>query len=161
MIPTCTQCGKEKPESRVDPYCAECRRARNIKWRTENPEKHLEMSRRHKRDAQTRAKLEFVQAYGGKCTCCGESEIHFLTIEHLTPEGLALHKWPNGKRMDTLTTIRRLKKAGWPDYVTVLCMNCNYAKGMFGFCPHDDLGTFPIRFPGSFPERRYPGTMEG
>jgi hypothetical protein len=31
----------------------------------------------------------------------------------------------------------RLKKHGWPkEGFTILCFNCNCAKGIYGTCPH-------------------------
>lgn len=31
----------------------------------------------------------------------------------------------------------KAKSENYPDKYTVLCFNCNCAKGAFGFCPHE------------------------
>ena len=77
---------------------------------------------------------EFVVAYGGKCSCCGESNRKFLTIEHLNGGG---HKERQSEGINTLTLLSRLKKRGWPKEYTVLCFNCNCGKNRNkGVCPH-------------------------
>lgn len=66
-------------------------------------------------------KMEFVLEYGGKCVCCGEKGIEFLTIEHIKNSGNELH-YANG----TTSMINYLKANKWPkDKYTVLCFNCN------------------------------------
>ncbi len=79
-----------------------------------------------------KSKLEGIEHYGGKCQCCGELNIKFLTLEHL-----------NGR--DKTKKQRRGKDAwnqariqGYPDIYTVLCFNCNCAKGIYGICPHKE-----------------------
>ena len=66
---------------------------------------------------------------------CGEPEIHFLTVEHKggVPDH---HKWPSGNRKTGIALFKLIRDEGYPDDYTVLCMNCNYAKGHYGFCPH-------------------------
>jgi len=66
------------------------------------------------------------------CLCCGESEFAFLTIDHINGRksvghthevsGIRLYKW--------------LFSHNFPDGYQVLCMNCNFAKGIYGICPH-------------------------
>ena len=82
---------------------------------------HRQLGRRHK--------LEMIDAYGGKCRICGESNWEFLCIDHINGggkqhrkelglyRGYAFYKW--------------LKKQGYPvqDY-QLLCFNCNGAKGL-------------------------------
>jgi hypothetical protein len=75
-------------------------------------------------------KRDGINAYGGKCTCCGESIVEFLTIEHLNGRD------PNEKRFTGSKMWMKAKAEGYPDTYTVLCFNCNCAKGAFGICPH-------------------------
>lgn len=84
-----------------------------------------------KRAGRDRAKEEGIRHYGGKCSCCGESEIKFLTIEHLN--GRENEK---GKRRTGKEAWLRARREGYPDNYTVLCFNCNCAKGVYGKCPH-------------------------
>lgn len=88
---------------------------------------------RKKREANRAAKLEGIAVYGGKCACCGETRIEFLTLDHL-----------NGRkdepyRITGQKAWARLKARGWPkDNYQLLCFNCNCAKGVYGRCPHQD-----------------------
>lgn len=94
----------------------------NVRNRQKNAEKRL------------RAKTETMNAYGGKCQCCGESEIAFLTIDHKLNNGAA-HRKTAGRKFVFYTW---LKKQGYPqDEYQCLCMNCNFAKAKNpGGCPH-------------------------
>ncbi len=78
-------------------------------------------------------KCEMIEAYGGKCSCCGEKELAFLTLEHTNGDG-AEHrrqlKHPNKVYTD-------LKRRGWPkDGYDVLCFNCNCSTAGGKICPH-------------------------
>jgi hypothetical protein len=78
-------------------------------------------------------RMEMISAYGGKCTCCGEQEPIFLTIEHLFRDGRA-HREQVGTGRGIY---RDLRKRGWPkDRYTLLCFNCNMAKKDGRECPH-------------------------
>ena len=76
-----------------------------------------------------RAKAEGIAHYGGKCTCCAESQKEFLTLEHVKGRDERAKRLP---RMEWL----RAQREGFPDTYTVLCYNCNCAKGVYGVCPH-------------------------
>jgi hypothetical protein len=84
-------------------------------------------------------RAEVIAAYGGICTCpgCGEWRTEFLSAEHRHGRRL-----PDGTR-DAKTgkaLYRQVKKAGFPDAYTILCMNCNHARGRLnsgGLCPHE------------------------
>lgn len=68
--------------------------------------------------------------YGRQCACCGESFNEFLTIDHINGEnknekyrcGFQLYTW--------------LVKNNFPEGFQTLCMNCNFALGKVGYCPH-------------------------
>ena len=112
-----------------------------IKWAKNNKEKVSEIKKsfnnRHKDEIsiynyikRLEIKTELVSAYGGKCTCCGENEIRFLTIEHLNRDGQK-HRKAVGN------VYRDLKKRGYPkDGFTILCMNCNFSERLGEPCPH-------------------------
>jgi hypothetical protein len=90
---------------------------------------------------QRRQKLkrDTLIAYGGKCKCCGVIDFEFLTLEHERGDGQQ-HK----KREKTFGNglYMRLKQQGYPQDLglAVLCMNCNFAKGKYGYCPHTMKG---------------------
>ena len=75
-----------------------------------------------------------INEYGGCCSCCGEKEMAFLTIDHVLNNG-SKHR----KEIGTGHNIYNwLVKMNYPknDY-QVLCFNCNqgrYING--GVCPH-------------------------
>jgi hypothetical protein len=83
-----------------------------------------------------------LAAYGNKYACCGETRKEFLTIGHQQPDettklyvgkggykrrriqgGCALYSW--------------LVKHNFPSNVRLECWNCNCAKGVYGYCPHE------------------------
>jgi hypothetical protein len=103
---------------------------------------------RHRR----RLKLKVLSVYSdGKmaCACCGISYIEFLTIDHLEGGG-ARHRREvgNGKLNNGGGAFYDwLKKNNFPPGYRVLCQNCNFSHGVFGYCPHDkhtDLLTTPL-----------------
>lgn len=83
------------------------------------------------RESNKQKKMETFAAYGGKCSCCSEQKVEFLSIDHIDPatrdphhrSGINLYKW--------------LKRRDYPSGFRVLCMNCNFSIGHFGYCPHD------------------------
>lgn len=75
--------------------------------------------------------------YGGKCACCGEGEIVFLTIDHVNNDGAAHRRQlRNRGQGGGLWFYRWLIKHGYPASFQVLCLNCNLAKHVLGVCPH-------------------------
>lgn len=110
------------------------RTAAAIKWARENPEKRNIIQR----NWRWRRRFEVIEAYGGKCACCGESNPEFLTIDHIDGTG-AEHRrqMGKGKTFAGAEFYNWLRKQGYPkDNYQLLCMNCNFAKGHFGICPH-------------------------
>lgn len=72
------------------------------------------------------------EAYGGAfCACCGEAHIEFLSIDHINDDGAAHRKTFKG------SLHRWLAKHNFPPGYRVLCMNCNWVRGRFGYCPHE------------------------
>lgn len=91
-------------------------------------------SKKQKMDYQRKLTREYKQAfldmYGGKCACCGESLFDFLTIEHRQGQQKIT-------RRTGLVAYRDSVKEYRPDLYEVLCWNCNCAKGKLGYCPHN------------------------
>lgn len=93
--------------------------------------------RQRERSAYIRAYVLFE--YGGKCACCGESEPKMLAIDHING---------GGKRHRNSSEVSRsipewIVRNGFPDGFRVLCHNCNFARGIFGGCPHDASHSLP------------------
>ena len=99
------------------------------RWRKANPEK---ISRANKRANQKRRK-EVIDAYGGKCSCCGETHVSFLTIDHMNNDGAA-HRRAIGPGYAIYIW---LKKNDFPKQFQLLCWNCNCGRDKNGgICPH-------------------------
>lgn len=73
-----------------------------------------------------------LMAYGGRCACCGEEGVVFLTLDHINGNG-ARHRRsePRAKWLP-----QYLKLRGYPSGYQVLCYNCNMAKRQGPACPH-------------------------
>ncbi len=85
-----------------------------------------------KKESDRKAKQAVINAYGGKCECCGETIIEFLTIDHTKNDG-AIHRRKIGKK----NVYKDLIKRGFPkDGYRILCFNCNITRGFYGYCPH-------------------------
>lgn len=90
---------------------------------------------------------QVVDAYGGRCTCCGEDRLVFLTIDHFNNDGAAdRRRNPEVKGMDA-RFMRWLIEHSFPTSYQVLCANCNWAKYVLGKCHHvqDSLTDAEIR----------------
>ena len=102
------------------------------KWRKKN----LLKARGYDKAKRIKNKIKVLEAYGGKyyhCVCCGEKHFEFLSIDHINWDGKT-------HRKDLGLTGNKfygwLIKNNFPEGFQVLCMNCNFAKGIYGFCPH-------------------------
>lgn len=105
--------------------CKQCRKLRDKKRYVDRKE----LIREQQRIYDLSVKIKIIEGYGGKCACCDESSIEFLTIDHINNDnksGGKLYRW--------------LIKNNFPkENYQILCYNCNYAKGFFGYCPHNKL----------------------
>ncbi len=83
-------------------------------------------------------KLQALQAYSADipfCECCGDTGFEFLTIDHIANDG-AEHRRKIGRQ----NMYTYLRQQGYPPGYRVLCMNCNFSIGAYGYCPHQSLG---------------------
>ena len=87
-----------------------------------------------------RQKLRVFEHYGGappSCACCGEKHLEFLSLDHLDGGGAKQRRQLHGSSNMYHWVIVN----GFPTGFQVLCMNCNFAKGKFGGCPHKEERT--------------------
>ena len=101
------------------------------KWRLRNKDIINHQSRLRNK----KIKLEVLNYYSNglmKCKCCDELELDFLSIDHIDGGGKRMQKIQG---MDT-GLYKWLKRNEFPEGFQVLCMNCNFAKGKRGVCPH-------------------------
>ena len=154
----CSKCGiKEKIDTS---RCLECRKEYYREYRKKNADKiktyrnqymsttyknkkadydkeyrdrNKEKIRKRSVQYNQRIRLDAISRYGGICSCCGESELGFLSIDHIEGGG-------NKHRKTFKTSIYRwLKKNNYPDGFQILCHNCNMAKAFYGMCPHQRM----------------------
>src|SRR5438270_4552950 len=101
---------------------------------------HRDRIREHDRAVRQRLRQETIEAYGGKCQCCGESQWEFLSIDHINGGGRRHIINVSGDR-GGWQFYRWLKRHDYPkEEYRLLCYNCNCARGRFGYCPHERLG---------------------
>jgi hypothetical protein len=100
------------------------------------------------RDRRKRLKLAACNAYGGAvCACCQESHIEFLSIDHINGDGAAHRRslvtekgWKSKPNAFSGSHFYLwLKKNKYPPGFRVLCYNCNFSLGHFGYCPHGGI----------------------
>jgi len=149
----CSKCREELDESafykRKDSpdglsyECRECRRKVVRKYYKDNTHiwkeyrvENLEEIKEKKRNRRQRRRLTILTHYGGDpphCECCGESNIEFLTIDHINNDGAEHRKEIGG----SAALPKWIIDNGFPDGFRVLCYNCNCSIGSYGYCPHD------------------------
>jgi hypothetical protein len=146
----CTKCKKTKPlsdfykDSRtklgVKSRCKHCldncqetkkRKKEYAKARRQGPQGDLVRRQERNRAIKTRAAV--IKHYGGKCECCGVTDMEFLALDHINGGGNQ-HRKAYG-----ITSMARWLKANkYPETYRVLCHSCNQAKAQ-GYCPHEKL----------------------
>lgn len=107
--------------------------ARARKWVLDNPDKAKEYRARRKKKI-----LDAIYGhYGSVCKCCGETQIKFLTIDHVNNDGYKERRRQNGSMVGGGYLYARIVNAGFPMTYQILCMNCNFGKSRNGgVCPH-------------------------
>ena len=102
------------------------------RWRKRHPEKSKAAAEKRKEDGRKR-RIEVIKHYGNKCKCCSEKEFKFLAIDHINGKGKK-HRF--SVCSGSSDAFYRWIVKNYPDYLQVLCHNCNLAKGFYGKCPH-------------------------
>jgi hypothetical protein len=87
---------------------------------------------------RAKVKLEFLEAYGGKCACCGEDDPRFLSLDHVNNDG-ARHR----ETTPCHAIYRVARREGYPkDRYQILCYACNMGRQTNrGICPHKSAVT--------------------
>lgn len=87
-------------------------------------------------EAKRKVKEEVMFFYGGKCKCCGETELDFLCLHHVDENGASERLDRRGGMLFYL----KLKREGYPTgYYRVLCFNCHAGiHANYGRCPHEE-----------------------
>lgn len=104
--------------------------ARCRAWRESHPD-YLVRARQSRQKNHLKNKSLVFAAYGCICSCCGEREPAFLTLEHVSGGGRDHKRKVHG----VCGVYRDVVRRGFPGDFTLLCMNCNWAR-RDGPCPH-------------------------
>lgn len=106
--------------------------AQSKAWMDKNRESHKEWRKLWSREYRLKKKKEVLDYYGGECSCCGEKEMDFLTIDHIDGNGNK-HR----KEIRTKSMTYWLKMNKFPPGFQVMCFNCNCGRSINkGVCPH-------------------------
>ena len=157
--------------------CRECNKAYYREYRKKNKAKFSQYAKNHlsnpenkkKRDLYSKKYSEInkyerskyakkwlqdlrvsaINHYGGKCNCCGESQIEFLAFDHIDGGGRK-HRKSISNNIYTW-----MRDNNYPDNLQVLCHNCNSAKHYYGICPHQVLkNIIPIELAHNYEETK-------
>lgn len=140
----CIDCGKNQVNLGVRcESCCKAQRERNQKWgeknrdilRAKNKEWYQENKvkfRQYGKEYRFRLRSLVVEQLGGKCECCGETQLEWLQIDHQNNDGKK-HRQEVGRGKDMMLDI--LRNPG-KYKVRVLCANCHNAVTCYGYCPH-------------------------
>lgn len=108
---------------------------------SDHTQRRESLLRKKRHDGRARIwyqKLTVIKHYGPACDCCGETDAHFLQVDHVNGGGgrhrRSLAKHAGCHFYDWLI------KQGFPKGYRILCANCNCALGYYGFCPHQGIG---------------------
>jgi hypothetical protein len=108
-------------------YQCWCKACCHEKWEMSKP-----TIRSNSRKLHRKRRNAVLDAYGGKCQCCGDVVREFLTIDHIGGGGTRARL----ERRDN-DIYRVVLKEGCPtDRYRLLCFNCNCSIGALGYCPH-------------------------
>jgi len=110
----------------------EQRKVMNAEYRQSHPDVIKSIKRRYRE----KARILIIEHYGGKCSCCGISNIDFLTLDHIDGGGKA-HLREAG---NTHALYRQIVRDGYPTCYRLLCWNCNSGRSInSGQCPHNGI----------------------
>jgi hypothetical protein len=104
-----------------------------LQQRQNHRNENIEQYKIKERRKRLLIKEKVINGYGGKCKCCGETLLDFLTIDHINNDG-AIHR----KEFGRAGKIHRwIISNNFPEEFQVLCFNCNYSKFLNnGKCIH-------------------------
>jgi hypothetical protein len=118
------------------------RNAQRKRWYQKNREKMLAAQKRYYpvrllkiQQLRVELKEKIVHHYGNRCNCCDLKDTRFLTVDHVD-NGKHNPLSRKERKEDTLVMYKRIIAKGYPKEYQILCMNCNWAKGMYGKCFH-------------------------
>lgn len=78
-------------------------------------------------------RLRVLEHYGKDCSCCGETEVKFLALDHTTGGGCQERRslGYSGSGFYRWVILNH-----FPNHLRTLCHNCNLSTGFLNRCPH-------------------------
>lgn len=130
----------EHYKERMTPERRSLLNARARQWRKDNPEKTKQKAKHFHAIYRDRDRKLVYEKYGDKCVCCGETEVMFLTVDHVNSDGHIERKkglYTNGSQF-----YRWIIQQNFPKDYQILCYNCNLGRARnHGICPHQKGST--------------------
>jgi hypothetical protein len=115
--------------------CHNCNQSESISKRKKDSDKNITIKRRsiYNRNKYRRYRDIVLNHYCKKCVCCNEVNENKLSIDHIHG---------NGKRhIKSIGSPHKLCKwiieNNFPNSFRILCHNCNFSYGHYGYCPHN------------------------
>ena len=121
--------------------CALCRKTdatERQKYRKENSG----LISKQRKENRVKLKQVVLDTYGHVCAHCGENRKKLLTIDHIQNDG-SIHRKLVGRSSESIC--KSVIKNYRPDKYQILCISCNWYKGMFGELPELSLCYEDIR----------------
>lgn len=114
-------------------------------------------SRAFKYKETRRLKLKCMMGYGGKCSCCGETRLDLLTIEHIRGKGFT-----HIRESSSTITMKKLIELGFPEGHTCLCYNCNMSSKYMPCCHTKEYKEYVDRYliPGIYYKQKELNELE-
>jgi hypothetical protein len=114
------------PKDRYQLLCHNCNHLKEL----QRIHKDNNLKRRSKK---YKIRIQVVEAYGGKCTCCGNDNPDLMCIDHIYNDGAEERKKIGRGSVFYIY----LRKNNFPkDKYRLMCFNCNQSRGSYGYCPH-------------------------
>ena len=106
-------------------------------WKSNQEEYQNEYARQY--NAKFRQRV--LNVYGNKRSGGGEEHQEFLQVDHANNDGAQHRELTGGGH----TFYKWLVKNGCPrDGFRLLCCNCNFSRGRYGYCPHENEKITPV-----------------
>lgn len=149
IVKPCGKCKQRKVEAQFGKcdwkhrasWCTACRYMYNREWCKNNPDRLRAQYEKHVLYNRSLKAAAFA-VLGENCSCCQESRVAFLQIDHIANDGAAHRRILSGKRGRNNSAMDKLYKeiiAGHTAGLQTLCANCNWGKARNdGVCPHVD-----------------------
>jgi len=129
----CIYCGINSVEELTTKGCTIC-----LEKKSKSQIKFSQNNKESTKKYRKKIRKEVIDKYGGKCVCCGETELLFLTIDHKNNDGnLERIEMSGDQSGSSMKFFFKIRKEPIREDLQILCFNCNLGRSMNdGICPH-------------------------